>query len=431
MDGTRNDRTEIAEALQRARRLLEARLEPREAGRALRQLLERERQREAVEAITPADLLDRLIAGLGDLGPEGLVYVGTMRALLALDGHEPRRLLCMLAGGEAAAATVAPHVEAAAASDAADPAVPDAGQPTVAAPAIALPPAASSAVAAKPAPCASPAATVARAATSPPIVEVAASPVALAIASAPPVRSELGRIRLIDALAAATGATERSRERYGGAVSWARLEASWRPPPEIEPIAEAGTGARVRPAGPAASQPLAAAVAPAHGPDADAPAAIPVSPALRAVPVAAPAAAAATSLAIDLEGKREIARSAEARRLAGRPRTVDEAEIEIEVEEAEVEIVAGLSPPPITAPPRPERPASPPMPLTLRLKRQEQEQIEFDGDSYAAYYDDLGEASVEIVRPPDFAPKPAVAASTAPPARDARRLLRVLARKSG
>jgi hypothetical protein len=73
--------------------------------------------------------------------------------------------------------------------------------------------------------------------------------------------------------------------------------------------------------------------------------------------------------------------------------------------EAEVEIVAAGRT--TRAPPPGSRPLSPPaVPLSLRLKQQERE-IEFDGDSYATYWDDVGEASVEIVRLDDPSASPA------------------------
>ena len=444
MDGTRNDRTEIAEALQQARRLLEARLAQREAGRALRQLLERERQGEALEAVAPAELLDRLIVGLAELGPDGVAYVGTMRALLALDGREPR-LLARMSAAEAPAARA---IAGAKASDEPGRASPVACAPLssasagsmqrspvdarsgIAPPAIAMPPAAASVVATEP-PTAQPAATAPAAVASPsrafPPAKTAAAPHQATVASTSPPRGELDRIRLVDALAAATGAAERSRERYGGAVSWARPEASWQPPPEIEPLGGAGAGGRSLAApAPAAREATSAGAATRPPPDT---AASPVPSASHVIAVAAPAPATTGGLAALSEETRGAENGAKAPRPARLPRALDDADIEVDVEEAEVEIVSGRGTRPAVVP---ERSASPPMPLTLRLERREQQQIEFDGDSYAAYYDDLGEASVEIIRPPDLEPGSGAVVSPAEArAQATRRLPDALARKPG
>lgn len=107
-------------------------------------------------------------------------------------------------------------------------------------------------------------------------------------------------------------------------------------------------------------------------------------------------------------------------------------EDEFEVAEADVEIVrmTGAADP---VEPSPPPVSTVPVALSVRLKQQAHE-IAFDGDSYAAYYDDVDEADVEIIRPqdrvPDAAsdrPAAAVQADVPPqPERPARRFLKAL-----
>lgn len=251
--------------------------------------------------------------------------------------------------------------------------------------------------------------------------------------SLPASRADLGRIRLLEAIERAEPEELRPRERYDGAVSWARPEATWQPPriepppafarletaaPPIDRGAVPSPSPDRRPvARPAMAQPPVdvrapapstppVAVARSRGDDRIVAALRPEVP-LHApdrqgqprAEMAAPARVAEIETEIaSLVGDRAALHAG--RRGAGASLGDGEAPGGNATEpmahwEADVEIVAVRgSPVPVDARVEARRPA---MPLTLRLKQQERE-IEFDGDSYAAYHDDVGEASVEIIQ---------------------------------
>jgi len=390
----REANTEVADALARARSLLEAQLAPLEAGRALLQLVDREMQSEPLETIAHPLLLDRLTAALGPAAAEGVAYVAVMRGLMALEGRaDPRRMIALLPGhtaggpsGEAPrlrikvrAASSVVH-EAAAPRSSSDDAGADPGHAIDGAGAQAGNGEAAGAESER--------------------VDIASDAISRHVASSeqavsPASRADLARIRLVDTVARANDAVRQMRDRYEGAVSWARPEPAWVPPPEIDapvPIAVARPVAPVpasRPAGLAGQTGVAYAGARETG-GARSQAQLPVIvPAATTAPVA--------------EGPPARLRRLEdevAALVGARPERADPATspMPADVEEAEVEIVVMRgSPVPVDEAAR----AAMPVPtLSLRLKQAER-QIELDGDSYAPCHDDADEATVEIIRRPE------------------------------